>query len=185
PARLVTVALRDTHLDASHVQRVLSYPIYQDLRRSRDVFTSVGIDRSLTVDLGSGAQVKSLIANLVNADYFTALGVRPLIGRFFNADEAGDVSNAPVAVLGFGFWQREFAGDASIIGRTVQVAGAPHSVIGIAPEGFQGVGLTEVDVWLPLTDGLDPATIAGLAKGRQTYAYTLVARLAPSVTMTQ
>ena len=160
PARLVTLATRDIRRDPSHVQRVLSFPIYQELERSHDAFERVGIYRNSYVDFGSGARVQSVSAQLATASYFEALGVHPYQGRFFSSDEAGDAPGAPVAILGYGFWQREFDGDQRIIGRTVLLSGAPHTVVGITPDGFNGVDLTNVDVYLPLTDGMSGQAVA-------------------------
>jgi hypothetical protein len=57
-----------------------------------------------------------------------------------------------VAVLGYGIWKREFGGDLTVVGRQVRVEGHPFTVIGIAPQGFTGVGVTsEPDVTIPLT----------------------------------
>ena len=181
PARLVTLAFRDVRRDPSHLQRVLSFPIYQDLERATNVFAVVGIYRRTTVDFGTGAETSSLQASLASETYFRAVGVRPLAGRFFTPDEAGNSPGAPVAILGYEFWQRSFAGDPNVIGKTISLADAPHSIIGVAPEGFNDLGLTPVDVWLPLTDGLPAATVAALGQQRQTYAYSIVARLAPGV----
>jgi hypothetical protein len=86
PGRVVTVAFRDLHRDASHVQRVLSFPIYKDLQRERGTFTAVGISRGVAVDRGSGADVKPMTGLLANAAYFRALGTRPVLGRFFSDD---------------------------------------------------------------------------------------------------
>lgn len=183
PGRLVTITTRDLRRDASHVQRVLSFPIYQDLERAHDAFGVVGVYQNANVDFGAGATVKSVPAVLATARYFEALGVRPYEGRFFSADEAGDAPGAPVAVLGYSFWQREFDGDHRVIGRTVQFSGAPHTIVGIAPDGFDGVELTNVDVFLPLTDAMSAQTVAALSRARQTYAYLVVGRLARGVTV--
>jgi predicted permease len=181
PARLVTAALRDMRRDPTHVQRVLSFPIYEDLSRTHDAFTRVGIYRNATVDFGSGAQMMSVPAVLASGSYFDAIGVAPLAGRFFSDRETSDA--AAVAVLGYEFWQSEFGGDSAVIGRRVQLAGAPHTIVGIAPENFTGVEPTKVDVFLPLTDGMPPAAVAGLSRRRQSYAYLIVGRLAPGVSL--
>jgi predicted permease len=61
-------------------------------------------------------------------------------------------SQAPVAVIGHGFWQRQFGGSASVIGGPLQVEGVPFTIVGVAPRGFKGFGLMgESDVTVPLT----------------------------------
>jgi predicted permease len=182
PGRLMTVSLRTTATGAPIIQQVLSYPIYQDLRRATSAFESVGIYRTPTIDFGTDAQTASIPGVMANADYFRALGVTPALGRFFSTDEAGDGPGAPVAVLGYEFWKRTFNGDASIVGRTLQLAGRPHTVIGVAPEGFKGTGLSREDVWLPLTDGLSTTDFANIVGQRQSYSYYLIARLRTGIT---
>ena len=84
---------------------------------------------------------------------YEELGVRPVAGRLL---AAGDMSVDPpgaeaVAVLGYGFWQRHYGGDKSVIGRTIQVEGKSFTVIGVAPAGFTGFALvSEPDITIPL-----------------------------------
>jgi predicted permease len=77
------------------------------------------------------------------------LGVKPAIGRFFEAAEERD-ENEHVAILGYDEWRGKFGGDAGVLGRTIDVAGVPHTIIGVAPESFSGVDLDRVDLWLPI-----------------------------------
>jgi predicted permease len=77
------------------------------------------------------------------------LGVKPVIGRFFDVTEERDESEH-VAVLGYEEWRSKFGGEASVLGRTIDVSGVPHTIIGVAPEGFTGIDLNRVDLWLPL-----------------------------------
>ncbi len=90
----------------------------------------------------------------VTGNYFTELGIRPVIGRLLtDADVRIDApQSAPIAVIGHTFWQRHFNGDPAAVGRTLRVEGTPFTIVGVAPAGFKGLGLTlEVDVTVPLT----------------------------------
>ena len=80
---------------------------------------------------------------------FTLLGVQPALGRFFAASEERDEGDH-VAVLGYDIWRAQFNGDSTVLGRTIDVAGTPYVIIGVAPEGFTGIDLNRVDLWLPL-----------------------------------
>ena len=80
---------------------------------------------------GSGAP-EEIIALDVTPDFFPTLGVPPLLGRTFAGDEGPDGHDA-VAVLSYGLWQRRFAGDAAVVGRTLQINGRPVTVIGVMP----------------------------------------------------
>jgi putative ABC transport system permease protein len=99
---------------------------------------------------------RRLPATAVTADFFPMLGVQPLVGRTFRADENRN-ANARVLLLSYGFWQRQFAGDPSIVGRTIgQAAGQPaYTIIGVLPREFL-FAAQDVAVWLPLQN--DPAS---------------------------
>src|SRR6185369_3850199 len=73
---------------------------------------------------------------VTSADFFDALGVRPVVGRSFRPDEelAG---HAPVAVVGYGLWQRDFGGDPGAIGRTVAVDGDAYEIVGVMPAAMR------------------------------------------------
>ena len=90
----------------------------------------------------------------VTGNYFTELGIRAVTGRLLtDADvSVGTQPSAPLAVIGHAFWQRHFNGDQAAVGRTVRVEGTPFTIVGVAPAGFTGLGLTlEIDVAVPLT----------------------------------
>ncbi|HEX4684389.1 MAG TPA: ADOP family duplicated permease, partial [Gemmatimonadaceae bacterium] len=81
------------------------------------------------------------------------LGVAPERGRFFREDEDFAPIGAPVAVISYPFWERQFAGDITAIGAKLQLGDRQFTVIGIAPRGFTGVGYAAPDVWLPISSG--------------------------------
>jgi predicted permease len=90
----------------------------------------------------------------VTGNYFTELGTRPVAGRLLtDADVNVDTQHAaPIAVIGHAFWQRHFNRDPAVVGRTIRVEGTPFTIVGVAPAGFTGLGLTlEIDVAVPLT----------------------------------
>lgn len=87
--------------------------------------------------------------SFVSANYFSELGGRAAMGRLF-APGRDSEGSAPVAVLSFRFWQRQFNGDASVIGSTVRFGGKPATVIGVASEDFANLGTDNPDVWMPL-----------------------------------
>lgn len=85
----------------------------------------------------------------VSADYFRVLGVSPALGRTFQAAE--DRAGGPnVVILGHRLWQRRFAGDASIVGRTIDLDETPYAVAGVLPPGFENVLSPSSEVWAPL-----------------------------------
>jgi macrolide transport system ATP-binding/permease protein len=87
---------------------------------------------------------------LVSGNYFRVLGVEPSIGRGFRDDEDAVPGRDAVVVLGPDFWKREFAGDPSVVGRTVRLNGVDFTVIGVAPESFPGIFIfIRPDLYIP------------------------------------
>ncbi len=93
---------------------------------------------------GSGVYVRQ---QRVCAGFFGALGVRPLIGREFTADEDRP-KGAPVVILSHALWQKYFHGDRSVIGRGILLRGEPYTVVGIMPAGFTSGA--NADIWTPI-----------------------------------
>lgn len=94
---------------------------------------------------------ESVRTGLVSANYFHELGITPAYGRLFSPQVDGAADAAPVVVLGYGFWQRSFAGDAAIVGKTISLNQHPATVIGVTPYDFVGLDPDEGahdDVWL-------------------------------------
>lgn len=87
----------------------------------------------------------------VSANYFDGLGIRPVLDRFFLSGEEARGGGVPYVVLSYTLWQTRFGGDQAIIGKSVELARKPVTVIGIAPAGFINAmpGVRE-DAWLPL-----------------------------------
>lgn len=179
PSRVVTLAM--VRKSNPLPQQVLSFAIYHDLRQARKPFESVSLFRYANIDVDEGPRARSVSGAMVSADYFHALGTTPTLGRFFTEAEAGDAPAEPVAIVGYEYWLRELNGDRTVIGRSITLAGRPHRIIGVAPADFLGLGLTPIDLFLPVTDGMSAATIASLMRQRQSFSYTIVARLEPGI----
>lgn len=128
----------------------LSWPDFIDLRRNctlcEDAFvTSI---TGSTLNVGDHAEVTT--GSIVSANYFDAIGVRPVLGRGFEEGEDTGNNSHPVVVISYQFWRNHFKGDPQIIGKTQRLKNVPHTIIGVAPEGFYGtfVGRT-IQFWVP------------------------------------
>ncbi|MEP6764436.1 MAG: ABC transporter permease, partial [Gemmatimonadaceae bacterium] len=89
--------------------------------------------------------------NIVSGNFFSTLGVRPELGRFFLPDEDRAVLAHPVVVVSHAFWKTHLSGDSSVIGKTIGVNGHPFTLIGVAPDAFHGVFTPIVaSAWVPL-----------------------------------
>jgi putative ABC transport system permease protein len=139
-------------------------------------------DHATTIDAGS--EVGSSGANLVSGDtaiyiqeqrvgagFFRVLGVSPVLGREFSVAE-DSAGGPPVTILSYAMWQRVFHGRAEVLGHTMLLKGAPHTVIGVMPKEFQSTA--EADLWTPLR-----ASHTGEGAGTN---LEVVARVRPGVT---
>jgi putative ABC transport system permease protein len=160
-----------------------SYPDYLDIRQRsttlEHVYARTLFPRNMTLADSGGAE--KVVAEVVTTNYFAMLGTRPAIGRLFNADESDRPGGSPIIVLSHRFWTRRFNADPAIVGRIVRLNQFPMTVVGVAPELFQGTTIVAPDLWVPL--GMT-ATAEQLG-ARRTGWVVMGARLARGATMTQ
>jgi putative ABC transport system permease protein len=115
-----------------------SYVYYRHLAtNARSVNLAAWSAVPLTVS--TGGEAVAPLGNIVSGNYFDVLGVRPALGRFFVGDEVTVPNTYPVIVISYDFWQRQFSGDSTAIGRTVLVNGSRFTVVGVAPPHFTGL----------------------------------------------
>ena len=110
------------------------------------------MDRITGVTLAIGDRADRTTGSIVSANYFDALGVRPILGRGFEPAEDSGRNAHPVVVISYQMWKERFHGDPAIIGRAQMLNGMPHTIIGVAPEGFYGtfVGWA-MQFWVPVS----------------------------------
>ena len=125
----------------------MSWLEYRDLRERLPAFPDLLAFRMSPLYVGERGQVERAYGLLVSANYFSGLGLQPALGRFFLADEVSRPGGEPVVVISHEYWQSQFAGASTVIGRTVRVNGRDFTIIGISPRGFHGHG-TSLEVRL-------------------------------------
>ena len=125
------------------------YGVYTMLRDRVQGFESVAAFDERPISSGRGADARQLEGVLVTPSFMTMLGVRPALGRFFAPSEERDETEH-VAVVSYEFWRTQYGGETTILGKAIDVAGVPYTIIGVAPAGFTGVNPNRVDIWLPL-----------------------------------
>jgi len=165
-----------------------TYALWTEIRGRQDVFSSVLACSPVHFDLATGGEKRLARGLYVSGDYFRTLGVAPLIGRALTVDDdqPGGGSAGPVAVISYGFWQRELGGDPHIAGRTIRLDGHPFQVVGVTPRGFFGVEVGETfDVAVPLTS--EAVFDAGhpMMNGGATWWLAILGRLKPGVSQQQ
>ena len=132
-----------------------------------------------------GESSKRVLGYSVSANYFEALGVRPELGRFFRADEDSQAGGAPVAVVSHRFFARDLGGDPALLGTVVRINSRPFTLIGVAPEGFEGhLFALRPEVFAPLTTALSDDTWQTRRLTSRGGAWFLMGgRLAPGATL--
>jgi putative ABC transport system permease protein len=136
PDRLVTVW--ESFQSKTESRSEASYPDYLDWRARTKTLSDLGGYHGAGFVFG-GSQPATVVGAKVTANFFDVVGVHPIVGRGFTAGE--DAIGAPVVVmLTYGFWQREFGGDRSIVGKSITLNGAQATVVGVLPDGFQLAG---------------------------------------------
>jgi predicted permease len=170
--------------------QLFSYPFYRQVQRDNSVFSAVTAFQSMANEvhgtIGSGAEAEAINARLVSGTYFSALGVNPILGHTFTADDDRTPGSSPVAVASYAWWKRRFGGDRSVIGRTIRIGSTVYTVIGVTPEEFFGTTVGESpDVWIPLSmEELLPPGWKGLDNKLFQSLY-IVARRKPDVSVEQ
>ena len=166
-----------------------SYPNYLDVRARNRAFTDVYAFRigPQAMSLGSPGGAERVFGGMVTNNYFDTLGTRPALGRLFSRNDSTAPGASPNVVLSHGFWTRRYNADRAIVGRKIDLNGFPFTVVGVAPEGFQGTTLMAPELWVPLNMVAEtsPRLEAGMLTSREAVWLIMGARLKPGVTIEQ
>ena len=148
PERLVNV---HGNAESEGDFRGFSYPAYLEMRDGNNVLDGLAAATERSVSIRTPGKAELALANFASGNYFSVLGVRPTLGRFFAPEEALDDVAIPVAVISDNLWRRRFGADPHVLGTNVLVNGQRFTVIGVAPEGFTGTFIgVPFDLWVPL-----------------------------------
>ncbi len=150
-SRIAVVYMRRTAPGAEERSERWSYARLNMLRKSAREFSLLANFSGATVGVtGGDGEPESVVGEIVSPEYFPLLRVTMLRGRGFAAADDGAGGRHPVAVISFDLWQRRFAGGEDVIGKTLEVAGFPLTIIGVTPRGFRGIGDVS-EIWIPTT----------------------------------
>ncbi|HUO36138.1 MAG TPA: ABC transporter permease [Candidatus Acidoferrum sp.] len=169
---------------ASDPEIHFSFADYQDLQKQQGPFSDLfGYNVTLT-GLTADGRGDHCIVSRVTGNYFTGLGIQPLLGRLIQPQEAEAPGSAPVIVLSYYYWQKRFGGNPNVIGRQVELDDHSATIIGVAPKDFHGTySILEMDAFVPLTASLydTDADAQRMWTNRGARALTLMGRLKPDV----
>ena len=176
---LVILAQSDEALSAPHE---MSYPNYMDFRRDTGLFADLAAYANDDVNMSGAHGAQRLMVQDVTANFFTMLGVRPVVGRLFQrGDDDGELAH-PYIVLSYALWQSHFGGEASVIGDTIRINNRLVTVIGVTPAGFEGTdALLAVDAFTPINQTW-PSYGASL-QDRAGASFNVIGRLRPGLSL--
>src|SRR6266403_2106946 len=128
----------------------LSYPDFVDFEKNSTLFESFIVDKITGTSLSVGDRAEIAPVGIVTANYFDALGVRPILGRGFRSEEGTGRNAHPVIVISYRTWRDRYKSDQEIIGKTQYLNGVQHTIVGVAPEKFHGTFIGySFSFWVP------------------------------------
>jgi len=176
------VQLTSTAPEFNVVQGGFSWPRMLAVRERQEVFGDVSVstaNASTVTGAGDPEQVQSMI---VSSNYFSLLGVQPVQGRGFLAEE--DKAGGPaVVMLSYGYWQKHYAGKPDAVGQSLTLDGKPYTIIGVLPQSLSGFPLNQIALFTPRPYEAPFMTRQQIDEGG--FFYTVYARLKPGVGIEQ
>ncbi len=191
PAKLVL--LRFTGTDTGSLSgyggdegNYFSYPMYRDLRDKNAVFGGlIATSRAETGVVWKNEPGISR-AELVSGNYFDVLGVHPAVGRLLVQSDDVQPNANPIVALSYGFWQRRFGADPSVIGQSALINGHPFTIVGVAPPAFQSAQMGYVpDIYVPMMMKKVITPDADNLQERRSKWMNIIGRLKPGMSTTQ
>jgi putative ABC transport system permease protein len=132
-------------------QPSLTNPLWEKIRDQQQAFSGAFAHGGTPFNLTTGGEARYAYGMWVGGDFFNTLGVPAVIGRVLTADDDRRGCTAPPAVISYGFWQREYGGNPSAVGRTLQLDGHHYEIAGVTPASFFGIEVgRRFDVAIPL-----------------------------------
>jgi predicted permease len=163
-----------------------SYPNYKDYRDRNQVFSSLLLYTTVTINLTGHGDPQLLMGQLVSGNYFSALGVNPMIGRGFRPEEDATPGAYPVAVISHGLWMRQFGGDPQVTSHTISLNGRAFDIVGVAPADFRGLNeMLGADVWVPMMMYPQVYPNPAWVNQRRALMFAVAGRLKPGIGLPQ
>ena len=160
----------------------VSYPNFRDWRRDNRTFSSLALARGYAFSLTGIGDAEQVSGEFVSSDFFSVLGVKPVIGRAFTEDEER-VGAGPVALISAGLWQRKFGFASDILGKNITLDARGYTIVGVIPADFHLdiPGFRDSEVYAPIGQWSNPL----LLKRGAGLGFHGIGRLKPGVTIEQ
>ena len=142
----------------------LSFRNFQDYQQQNEVLAGMSCILATPLTWSGGAEPRQVNGQMVSANYFDVLGLRPAAGRFFLPDEDTKLGGNNVAVVSYSFWANKLGSDKDEVGKTLTLNAMPYTIIGVAPKGFKGTFTfsSAEQIWIPAS--MYPQVLTGFAK---------------------
>ncbi|HSL54004.1 MAG TPA: ABC transporter permease, partial [Pyrinomonadaceae bacterium] len=178
--------IRPLEADEGGLGDELSYPDYVDYNSQSTSFTGLAAEDMISAAIDAENQSDVIWGQVVSANYFDVLQVKPILGRTFLPDEDKTLGANNVVVLSHSFWQRRMGADANIVGKSVQLNNRAYQVIGVAPQTFVGTKFAlALDFWTPMSMAEELRRNPGILADRGSHWMNVIGRLKPGVSVEQ
>ena len=174
PDQLVTLHESKPNFDRGSI----SYPNFRDWQKDNHTFSAIAVSRPYALSLTGVGEAEQVDNDFISSDFFTVLGVKPLLGRTFVQGE-DEIGAAPVVLVSEGFWKRKLGASPEVLGKSLTLDGRSYTVVGVIPAGFHL--FHDYAVYVPIgqwNNPLLPDRGAGLGLHG-------IGRLKPGVTLAQ
>jgi predicted permease len=185
---LLEVHLVDDNRSGNFTGRrvMLTNPLWEQIRANQQAFSGIFAWNVKTFDLAAGGQSRPAQGLWVSGEFFQVLGVEPVAGRLLTMRDDVRGCASPGAVISYAFWQREYGGDASAIGRTIRLDGRPFEIVGVTPATFFGVETGRTfDVAVPICAEPLVEPVRNAVDKRHYWWLDVIGRLRPGWTLEQ
>ena len=176
PGKLVQIW--ESNLKRGRGEFPIAYPTFADWREQNKVFEQVVAYSDWSFNLTGTDEPERVRSAIVSPDFFSTLGLRPILGRVFLPEEDQKGKDFSV-VMGQRLWQRRFNSDPNIIGRSIDLSGDSFTVVGVIAQGAQLPVLPDdIELWAPISQGFG-------FTNRNAHYLSVIARLKPGITLEQ
>lgn len=177
PARLVWI----TESFPQFIGEAVTAPHFLEWQEQNHVFQFMAISSYSDFTLTGGDQPDRVLGALVSSSFFPLLGVQPVLGRTFLAEENRPGASR-VVILGYSLWQRRFGGDSNLIGKPLRLNAETYTVVGVMPATFQVQFPVPTEMWMPLA--IEAPSQPALPKPQRVLVLPgAIARLKPNITL--
>ena len=177
PEKLVWLAESKPNFETGSI----SFPNFRDWQKDNRTFSGMAIYRSYNFNVLGLGDAEQVHARFITSDFFSVLGVNPVIGRTFVPGE-DDIGRAPIVMISEGLWRRKFNSSSDVLGKSINLDGTGYTIVGVTPASFDFSGLfRDIDIYAPAGQWTNPL----LSKRGAGLGMHGVGRMKPDVTIEQ